>query len=70
MYSAANGGGAALAGHHGAHVPQRDADLLHLTHKYVGAAEGRAKAAALRELSAEVRRARARAGTGRELGCW
>ena len=35
-------------------VPQRDADLLHLWHKYSRAAEGAAKAAALRALDAEV----------------
>lgn len=51
-----------------ASVPQRDADLLHLTHKYVGAAQGPAKAAALRELSAEVRREGAQ-GPGHGPGC-
>lgn len=35
-------------------VPQRDGDLLHLFHKYQTAAEGPSKAAALRQLSAEV----------------
>ena len=50
---AGNGGGAPWAPL-GA-VPQRDADLLHLFHKYSAAAGGAVKAAALRELDAEVR---------------
>lgn len=36
-------------------VPQRDADLAHLWHKFSTAPEGPAKAAALSQLSAEVR---------------
>lgn len=36
-------------------VQQRDADLVHLFHSLQAAAEGPAKAAALRQLNAEVR---------------
>lgn len=50
-------------------LPQRDADLAHLFHRYTAAAQGPAKAAALRELNVEVsRRAEVDAGVRAAVG--